>query len=218
VLFFFSYGSMQWTPAFFVRSFGLKSGELGTWLAAIYGLGCILGTYGMGEWATRRASQNERLQLKGLALMLSVSTLFGAFVYLPALTPNYYWAMGWLGLSTVTGMINGPAFAVIQTLVPQRMRAMSIALIYLFANLIGMGLGPWAAGALSDALRPWVGEESLRYGLLALSPGYVWGGWHLWRASQTVTRDLEAAQSAELRVVRNGSSSLRILKKSDTYI
>ena len=49
-------------------------------------------------------------------------------------------------------------FAVIQTLVPKRMRATSIALIYLFANLIGMGLGPLAVGVLSDALRPLLGE------------------------------------------------------------
>ena len=38
----------------------------------------------------------------------------------------------------------GPLFATIQTLVPQRMRATSIAIIYLFANLIGLGLGPLA--------------------------------------------------------------------------
>lgn len=37
------------------------------------------------------------------------------------------------------------------------------------------------------------GEESLRYALLMLCPGYLWSSWHLWRASQTVTGDLEAA-------------------------
>ncbi len=41
------------------------------------------------------------------------------------------------------------------------MRAMSVAIIYLFANLIGMGLGPLAAGVLSDLFRAWAGEESL---------------------------------------------------------
>jgi MFS family permease len=77
------------------------------------------------------------------------------------------------------------------------MRAMAIALIYLFANLIGMGLGPLAAGALSDGLRSWAGEESLRYALLALCPGYLWSGWHLWQAGKTVTRDVQAVQSEE---------------------
>jgi len=201
VFFFFSYGGFQWTPAFFVRSFGMKTGELGTWLALVYGLASMLGTYWIGEWATRRAAHNERLQLKGLAILLTVSAILGAFIYIPALAPNPYWALGWLGLSTVTGMINGPAFAVIQTLVPERMRATAIALVYLFANLIGLGLGPWAAGALSDLFRPWAGEESLRYALLALSPGYLWVAWHLWQAGKTVTHDLEGGQCAEQRAV-----------------
>jgi hypothetical protein len=98
-------------------------------------------------------------------------------------------------------MNNGPLYATIQTLVPQRMRAVSIAVIYLFANLIGMGLGPLAAGALSDALKPLVGEESLRYALLILCPGYLWGGWHAWQAGRTVGRDLEAAQLHSVRGV-----------------
>jgi hypothetical protein len=57
-----------------------------------------------------------------------------------------------------------------------------------------MGLGPLVVGALSDALNTLAGQESLRYALMALSPGYWWGGWHLWQASKTVFRDLEAAQ------------------------
>jgi hypothetical protein len=48
---------------------------------------------------------------------------------------------------------------------------------------------------LSDALGPWAGHESLRYALMAMSPGYLWGGWHLWRASQTVTRDIQTTQT-----------------------
>jgi hypothetical protein len=50
---------------------------------------------------------------------------------------------------------------------------------------------------LSDALHPLLGEESLRYALLALCPGYAWAGWHLWRASKTVTRDLARVEDCE---------------------
>jgi hypothetical protein len=73
--------------------------------------------------------------------------------------------------------------------------------------LIGMGLGPLAAGAMSDALRPLVGEESLRYALLALCPGYLWAGWHLWQASTTVNRDLEAVPIESDSVVWEESSA-----------
>jgi hypothetical protein len=51
-----------------------------------------------------------------------------------------------------------------------------------------------AAGTLSDALRPVAGEESLRYALLALCPGYLWAGWYLWQAGRTVMRDLESTR------------------------
>jgi hypothetical protein len=50
------------------------------------------------------------------------------------------------------------------------------------------------AGVLSDVYRPWAGNESLRYALLTLWPGFLGAGWYLWRASKTVTADLQVAQ------------------------
>jgi MFS family permease len=195
VMYFFSTGILQWTPAFFVRSFGLKSGVLGNWFVVIYGVGCVLGTYWGGEWVARHAVRNERRQLLATMVAVCISGLFGAMVYLPVVAPNQYWAFAWLGLSTVfTTMINGPLLAVIQTLVPDRMRAVAIALLYFFANLIGLGLGPLVTGVLSDMLRPRLGGESLRCALLVLTLGNLWLAWHLSRASRTVMRDVEAIQ------------------------
>lgn len=104
-------------------------------------------------------------------------------------SPN--WSFVFLGLAAMAATAtNGPIFATIQTLVPSRMRAMSVAIILLFANLIGLGFGPLAAGALSDLLQPMFGDESLRYGLLALCPGYILCVVFLWKASTTVHHDL----------------------------
>jgi len=190
---FFANGIANWQPTFFVRSYGLKTGELGTWFTLIYGLGGMVGIYLGGQWASRRAALNERLQLRAMALMYG---FFGCISTLIYLSSNLYLAFGLLGFAFVGGAaIVGPMFAMIQTLVPVHMRATAVALIFLFANLIGMGLGPLVSGALSDALRPWAGEQSLRYALLLLSPGYLWAGWHLWRGSSTVTRDLAAVGS-----------------------
>jgi MFS family permease len=146
-----------------------------------------------GEWASRRAANNERLQLKVTAIAYSG---FGAVSAATYLASNQYVAFGLLALGIVgLSTVAGPMYATLQTLVPSRMRAISIALVFLCANLIGSGLGPLAAGVLSDALRPWFGEESLRYALLALSPGYLWTGWHLWQASKTVARDVQACDA-----------------------
>jgi hypothetical protein len=125
-----------------------------------------------------------------MAALYGTAAVIGVGVYL---APTYQMAFAVLTiLAIVTNAPNGPLFAATQTLVPVRMRAMSTALIYFFCNLIGLGLGPLAVGALSDALRPVFGDESLRYALLAFSPGYLWCSWHLWKASRTVTRDIPA--------------------------
>jgi MFS family permease len=192
VLQFFGYGIWQWQPAFLMRSYGLASGDLGTWLAISAGLGGIIGTLGGGELASRMAANNESLQLKAMA---GGCCSFGALLAGVYVAPNPALAFVLIALASIGGAaVNGPLFATIQTLVPQRLRAISIAIVYLFANLIGMGLGPLAAGVLSDAFRPWAGEESLRYALLALCPGYLWAAWHLWRASRTIPFDLKNAQ------------------------
>jgi MFS family permease len=146
-----------------------------------------------GEWACRRAANDERRQLKAASIMYVAVGVISALIYV---APNYHLAFGLMGLATFgNSAANGPMFATIQSLVPERLRATSIALIYLFANLVGMGLGPLAAGILSDALRPLLGQESVRYVLLILCPGYLLGGWHLWLASKTVTRDVGAMQA-----------------------
>jgi MFS family permease len=209
VMSFFGYGISQWKAAFFIRSYGLQTGELGTWFAVIYGLGGILGTHLGGELASRHAAQDERLQLRAMALVYCGSAVIFASIFLSS---NAHLAFALIALSAITGAATtGPLFATIQTLVPERMRAMSIAFIYLFANLIGMGLGPLAVGVLSDVFRSLAGDESLRYALLCLCPGYFWGAWHVWQGSKTVTRDLEAAQAirADADAAREERAQLR---------
>lgn len=194
VWYFFGYGLQQWQPTFFIRSFGMQTGELGTWLAVVQGGGSAIGVYLGGEWASRYAANNERRQLIGVAVMFAIYAVFNVAAYL---AHNQYVAFALLAVAAVGGNgSQGPILATMQAIVPPHMRAVSLALVYLFANLIGMGMGPLAAGALSDALRPWVGEDSVRWALVALSPGYFWAAWHLWLAGRTVARDVAVAQAA----------------------
>jgi MFS transporter, Spinster family, sphingosine-1-phosphate transporter len=183
--YFFGNGILQWQPAFFVRSHALETGALGTWFALIYGLGGLLGTWMGGELAARYAANNEGLQLKALSVLYGLLALLGASVYL---APDRGLALAVLTLAAFgNAAVNGPLFAATQTLVPAHMRAVSIAIVLFCSNLIGLGLGPLAVGMLSDALRVAFGEESLRYALLAMCPGYLWCAWHLWRAGRAVT-------------------------------
>ncbi len=134
---FFSYGIAKWQPTFFIRSYGLRTGELGVWLTVIYGIGGLLGTYAGGEIASRFLANNERLQLR---VMTGAYVAFAFFSTITYLASSAYLAFAFMGVAAVGSyMVAGPMFATIQTLVPDRMRAMAIALVYLFANLIGMG-------------------------------------------------------------------------------
>lgn len=184
VMWFFSNGVGQWMPSFLIRSYGLQTGQLGTWFAVIFGIGGLLGTYLGGVMASRWAARDERLQLRGMAVVVASAGIAMAAM---CVTRNLTFTVMLLIVQAVGGGLTyGPLFAIIQSLVPANMRAMSIAIIYLCANLIGMGLGPLAAGSLSDALQEAFGEESLRYALLVLCPGTLWAGWHLCQASRAL--------------------------------
>jgi MFS family permease len=205
--FFFGNGIAQWQPTFFIRSFGMSTGEIGNWFALTWGVGGLLGNYLGGELATRFAGNNERLQLRAISIATASFALLSVSIYL---TSNRYIALSLMTLSALgLNTINGPMLATIQTLAPERMRAVAMALVYLFANLIGMGLGPLAAGALSDVLHSATGSESLRYALLLLSPGYFWSAWHAWRASGLVAQDLEANKSNDSS--RNSGDAAQIV-------
>lgn len=204
VWYFFCFGILQWQPAFFVRSHRLETGEIGTWFALIYGVGGGLGTWLGGELAARYAAGNERLQLAACA----VAFVFYSALYVCAFSAHsYYASFAELAIANLGGsMALGPILATLQTLVPANMRAMSVALVYLAANLIGLGLGPLATGMLSDALRPHFGDDSLRYALISMCPGYLWASWHLWQASRHVAEDLGAAQTTEPALLSAGDA------------
>jgi predicted MFS family arabinose efflux permease len=188
VVLFFFYGVLQWQPAFLIRSYGFTTGRLGEWLAMTYGSASLLGSYLGGAWATSYAPDDEVRQLKVTAAAVASAGVLSVLVYLSS-SPHLTFALI-AGATFGLTFVNGPLLATLQTLVPEEMRAMAFALVYLVANLVGMGLGPLVVGVLSDLLRPWLGDQSLRYALLIMSPGYLWGAWYALRASRTVERDV----------------------------
>lgn len=191
--YFFSMGIIQWLPTFFIRSHGMEAGELGTWLAFAWG-GCgLIGAYLGGILTTRYASGKEALQMRAVAIVLVVTGLLFVLIYLSSNKYNaltFTAAVGFLFM-----LINGPIFSGIQSLVSDHMRSVALALVFLLANLIGYGLGPLSAGVLSDLLVPHFGEESLRYALLILSPGYVLPAYFYWRAGNTIEADIRSVES-----------------------
>jgi MFS family permease len=190
LLFTMGYGLGPWYAAFMMRSHGMETAELGWWLGSIFGVsgvaGILLGGYVNGRWF----AADERGQMRLSAFVIaSMVPCFVLFLLLPqkhqallALTP----------LVMVSNFFFGPTFALLQRLVTADMRATTIAVVMLLANLIGMGIGPQIVGIISDALVPTLGSDSLRYAMLIMSTVALWGAWHFWQAGATIARELKS--------------------------
>jgi len=88
----------------------------------------------------------------------------------------------------------GNTLAMVHGLVGLRMRALASAILFFILNLIGLGLGPFSIGALSDYLQPVEGVQSLRLAMLYLVPiAVAWSAAHFVLASRTLREDLAAA-------------------------
>lgn len=175
------YALISWSASFLERVHGMPLREIGVWLGLTNGLGGFLGSLFGGLLADRLGARDPRWRLRvgALATFAALPFLY-AFLYLPtrewALVANVFGAF--LG-----AMYLGPVFAMGQSLAPPHLRARSSAALLFAINLIGLGIGPWLTGALSDHLEPTAGVSSIRTALAWVGITYAWGATHLWRAS-----------------------------------
>ena len=195
---FYGYGAGAFNPAFFVRSHGLSTGEIGTWLAAIGFSGGVIGVYLGGYLSDRLAARDVRWYMWLPALSTTVYVPFAFLLYLWP-TPHAALLMALPG-ALLGGMYLGPTFAMTQTLVRPEMRALASAILLFIINLIGLGFGPQGVGILSDLLQPTFGIESLRYALLCTVVVFaLWSVVHYTLAARTLREDLQAKTRTTLR-------------------
>jgi len=181
-------GLLQWIPVFFLRVHGMSTGELGTWLAVNWGLGNALGTLAGGYLTGRFMPEAERFQLK---IMMLIACVYVPLNLAVLLLPATHVALGVLFVGAfVNALASAPGYSLIQSLVPESMRATAVAAIFLVSNLIGLGFGPVIVGWLSDLLAGRYGAEGLRYALLCCAPGYLLVAACYRRASRTVMSDI----------------------------
>jgi MFS family permease len=186
---FVGYGAAYFVPSFFARVHGMGLEERGTWLAGI-GLIGTAGTYLGGALADRLGARDVRwyMWVPGLATVAGVPIALGYY-----LAPDPYQALAVGALGAIAGpMYLGPSFAMTQTLVKPQMRAMAAAILLFVLNLIGLGIGPWFVGFVSDLLAPRYGAESIRYALVGIvTLGNAWAAVHYLLAGRTLAADLE---------------------------
>ena len=151
-------------------------------------IGTLLGGYLTDRFSAKRLS--AYVVIPGLALLLALPIYFASL----SIPPNTF-AFLLLGIASALGsMWYGPVWAVAQNLVQPAMRAMAPAVLLLIINIIGLGFGPPAVGALSDFLAATYGDGALRIAILAIAAMIVPSAALFLLAGRFIDKDWEAAK------------------------
>lgn len=215
----YGYGSAAFLPSFIFRNHGAAldrwsdtvtnmigldlgaAGTLGVVYGGLVGTASLAGTLAGG----RLADHFGRSSLQAYATIPAAAMLvcWLAFVAL-LLSSTLEMVMALKMVAAFAGaLIFGPVYASIQSVVPTYLRATASAVTLLIVNLIALGAGPPAIGAISDALRPALGEGTgLTYALLIASLPILLAAAALWHARRSIASDITLAnrEQPEIRL------------------
>lgn len=145
---FMSYASAYWTAPYAERVFDIDKGSLGFWIggpgAAAGFLGVTLGGR-MADWLFER-NPAGRLYVVMFGLVAPVPVAWWLFT-----TDNItiFFVLAFVA-QLFTSSALGAAAATSQALVLPRMRGVATATFFLATTLVGLGLGPYTAGYVSE--------------------------------------------------------------------
>ena len=143
------YGALAWAPALFDRRFGLPPAQSGVVLGLIVAGSGLAGTLVSAFLSDRWVAQQRPAARLRVALASFVLIMPGAIAW--PLMPHPLACYALLAC-TVAGaaMAQAAIPAMVQELVPNRMRGQTTAVYLLLAGLLGIGLGPTAVALLTD--------------------------------------------------------------------
>jgi predicted MFS family arabinose efflux permease len=155
------YGLALWTPSVLMRSFHFDLVTTGQFMGSLLLIGGTIGVFA-GGWFADKLGPGDRgwyAKLPAIAWLITAPTFAAGMLSTGA--P----ALAWV-LLVVPNALNilwlGPMTTAVQRLVPAHMRATASASFLLINNLIGLGVGPWLIGRLSDAMAVARGADALR--------------------------------------------------------
>jgi len=185
------YCNLIWAPSFFIRTHGMSTAEVGTWLAFTSGLFGMGGSYFGGFISDRIVARTDDARwymwIPAAATLLALPFLVAVYLWPSPVQAMLIFSVAWF----LGNMWIAPTFATVQGISPLRMRATSLAILVLINNIIGLGLGPLIVGILSDVYSPTMGVESLRYALISATiPAGILSGISFMFISRTIRQDL----------------------------
>jgi MFS family permease len=193
---------MAFLPTFLVRCHHMTTKSAGVSIAEVGGVfggaGIITGGL-VGDWLVRTSGDQRWMLWFILACNVIAAPLMVVAVLVDDRRAAIFLSAAVVALFMV---MVGPPGAIVQSLVPNRMRATAAGFFAVLANLVGGSLGPLCIGYLSDRLRGTHGDESIRYALAWSMLFCVWGQVHWFLASRAMPGDVvEGVKSAPLEGV-----------------
>ena len=168
------YAMATWQTAMLVRVHGLSIVEVASVVAPLGGIAGLFGIVGVG-WLADRLGRNApswRLLVPALSCFVCVP---GYFSFLLG-DADALWMGGLAVVLALQGAYQGPVYAAVLSIAPERMRAISISLPVLCSGLAGQIFGPLIVGMLNDSLAARFGELAIRYSLLTAALCTLAGG------------------------------------------
>lgn len=201
---FIGYGHAPFGASFFLRVHGDEIGQIaarfglgpigfvGLSLGLILGVSAGAGVYLGGIIADRFGAKDLRayMGIPGVAVLASVP-LYTVALLMPTFMP----VVGLLAINAVlVSLWQGPVYATVQNIAPTHMRATAASIFLFIANLIGLGLGPLAVGAVSDLLAGPFGmgsAEGVRWALIGSQFLAIPAFYCFWMARRTIREEME---------------------------
>ncbi len=186
------YGMSTWLATFLIVRHGLPLAQAGTTVAIAYGLLGSVGGLAAGWGVDRINARRGGFDPARTALIASAIPILTAISGLAAMaTGNSRVAIGCImAAGLFSSSYNGPVNAMIVTQAGPNLRGLAISTVQTSANLIGVGLGTWLIGKISDVVG---GRDGLAWGIGTAMIFCVFGGIFLMLAA----RQIKAAQKAE---------------------
>ena len=143
-------GAGQFAIVWLERERGFGLGEISATYGLIYIVFGTAGTFLGGILSDWYQARHKGGRVRFLAyLMLMVTPLLVFYRFVPASSVLFYVGMA-AGMFSVSSFY-GPAFSTVQDLTPVRLRGVMTGLLLVACNLLGLGIGAFMTGYLSDA-------------------------------------------------------------------
>jgi MFS family permease len=144
-----NYGVMGFTPSFLVREYGLSMAETGIQFGLLAAALGVLGPMVAGpltDWLTKKLGARGRVWL--ILFALGISPMFGIWTYSAETPGSFYFRFVFYSLILTLWL--PPLYAQLLELVLPRMRGITFATYTIIMTLLGLGMGPYFVGIVSD--------------------------------------------------------------------